>query len=232
MSESTSSIEAVSRLIADEHQRERFLDLMGRLRNLPEDDEQLQFMEIVGFTTLILKQIPNEIAAVVEKAQSGLSDDQVDVLQRRFETILKDSVDTPSYKDLREMVGQMKEERQQFKQTVEGLSHDIISIPCVPTPGTFTTKSVVWIGIACLLIGSLLTGLIAMVTRSPSLRIRAASSGLDPITDFVSYFEDTIPELGGDVGVYVVEGGIVSVEKQPDRGLVVVALPTSNGTHR
>ena len=74
MSESTSSIEAVSRLIADDHQRERFLDLMGRLRNLPEDDEQLQFMENATTTHKLITLI------IAPKSQSFVP---ITVLSRR-----------------------------------------------------------------------------------------------------------------------------------------------------
>lgn len=55
------SIEAVAELLPPER-RERFFALISRFENVPEDDEHLRILEAMGFLTLIMKAIPNEIA--------------------------------------------------------------------------------------------------------------------------------------------------------------------------
>lgn len=217
-----SSVEAIAKLLPPT-ESQRFLEVIARFRKVPEDDEHLQILEAIGFLTLIMNRIPDEIAQVIEKAESGLNDEQAAALQRRIETILKNSVDTPSYRDLREMVNQMKEERQQFKQTVNGLSTDIAAVPALPYPGSFNAKS---LGIACLvslIVGAILSSA-ALYAKLPD-RLNFHFRPKNETDDLVDYFEDVIPELGGHVGVYVIHGQILSVDKDADKGIVITAIP-------
>ncbi len=217
-----SSVEAIAKLLPPE-QSKRFLEVIARFREVPDDDEHLQILEAIGFLTLIMNRIPDEIAQVIEKAESGLNDEQAAALQRRIETILKDSVDTPSYKDLREMVRQMKEERQQFKQTVNALSTDIAAVPALPYRGTFTCRALAWACCLSLIAGAVITSA-ALYAKLPD-RLSFHFRPKTETDDFVDYFEDVIPELGGSVGIYVIHGQIVSADKEGNKGIVVTKLP-------
>lgn len=233
--EAASPVEAVSKLIVDDGQRERFLQLMARLRKLPEDDDQLQFMEIVGFTTLILDKLPNEIATALEKVEAGLSEDQVGALQRRFEEVLKNSIDTPSYKDLRESVREMKEERHKFEHRIYTVTTAIKELPAIPYPGTFKATALVSTGLVCLVLGALamFAGLSASLWRPPipvppvpdPSSLAFSDGSVHPqIATFVEYFEDTLPSYDEPIGIFVVNGGILEVHQEPDKGIVVMAL--------
>ena len=79
-------------------QRARLLAMSIRLKNLPSDDELSIALEALGFTTLVLKEIPHEISEAISKARSGLSDSQREWLRDDIEEMLANSLDTPSYK--------------------------------------------------------------------------------------------------------------------------------------
>ena len=83
-------------------------ETVSKFEVVPDDDEYLLLLEALGFLTVVFDKVPQRISEALDRAESGLSEDQAAALQRRFETILKDSVDTPSYKDLREMVREIK----------------------------------------------------------------------------------------------------------------------------
>ncbi len=212
-------------VLIPEEQREHFFETVSKFEVVPDDDEYLLLLEALGFLTVVFDKVPQRITEALDRAESGLSEDQAAALQRRFETILKDSVDTPSYKDLREMVREIKEERQKFKMTTDALSTDISSIPRVPRKGTFDAKALVLGCVLSLFCGGLLVGA-ALLTKLPGDRLNFTFRPKKDHDDHVDYFEDYVPEFGGSVGVFVVKGKVVNMVEHPDRGLVVVELPS------
>ncbi|NCF90874.1 MAG: hypothetical protein GWQ05_07935 [Verrucomicrobiaceae bacterium] len=220
MSKRSAAIEAMAKLLPDDH-RERFFEIMSRFSKAPDDDEHMQLLEAIGFTAMITQRVPEEIAAIVEKMESGFSDAQFQSLQRRLETLLKNTIDTPSYKDLRTLVGEMKEEQGRFKTTVNALTSDITSIPAIPRQGTFSNKALVLCSLVSLIAGAVVTGA-ALLTKIPGDRLQFTFRPKTEHDDYVDYFEDNMPEFGGSVGIYVVSGEIATVAQEPDKGVIVV----------
>lgn len=220
MSKRSASIDAMAKLLPDEH-RERFFEIMSRFSNAPDDDEHMQLLEAIGFTAMITQRVPEEIAAVVEKMESGFTDAQFQSLQRRLETLLKNSIDTPSYKDLRTLVGEMKEEQGRFKTTVNALTSDITSIPAIPRQGTFNYRALILCSLVSLIAGAVVTGA-ALLTKIPGDRLQFTFRPKIEHDDYVDYFEDNMPEFGGQVGIYVVSGDVATVAQEPDKGVIVV----------
>jgi hypothetical protein len=220
MSKRRASIDAMATLLPDDH-RERFFEIMTRFSNAPDDDEHMQLLEAIGFTAMITQRVPEEISAIVEKMESGFTDAQFQSLQRRVETLLKNSIDTPSYKDLRTLVGEMKEEQGRFKATVNALANDITSIPAIPRQGTFNYRALISCSLISLIGGAVVTGA-ALLTKIPGDRLQFTFRPKAEHDDHIDYFEDHMPEFGGQVGIYVVSGEVATVAQEPDKGVIVV----------
>ncbi len=94
-----SAIDTLEKIAAllPEKQKQRFLLLSSRFRNVPEDDEYLQILEAIGFMTLLWNEVPNEIDTLLKKASP------VDTTQQQLKTMITDTVKSavPSYEDLR-----------------------------------------------------------------------------------------------------------------------------------
>ncbi len=223
MSKRSASIEAMAKLLSDDH-RERFFEIMARFSKAPDDDEHMLLLEAIGFTSMITQRVPCEIAAIVEKMESGFTDAQFQSLQHRVETLLKNSIDTPSYKDLRTLVGEMKEHQERFKTTASSLSNDIAGIPVIPRQGTFSQKALVACCVVSLLAGAVVAGA-ALLTKIPGDRLQFTFRPKTDHDDYVDYFEDDMPEFGGKVGIYVVLGEVATVAQEPDKGVIVVRRP-------
>lgn len=223
MSKRSAAIDTMAKLLPDDH-RERFFEIMSRFSKAPDDDEHMQLLEAIGFTSMITQRVPEKIAAIVEKMESGFTDAQFQSLQRRLETLLKDSVDTPSYKDLRTLVAEMKQHQERFKSTINALANDITSIPAIPRQGTFSHRALIVGCVISLIAGALVTGA-TLLTKIPGDRLQFTFRPKAEHDDYVDYFEDNMPEFGGHVGVYVVSGDVATVAQEPDKGVIVVKRP-------
>lgn len=216
----TTAFEALAEKLPPD-QRARFLAMSIQLRNLPPDDELVLAIEALGFTSLILKEIPAEISDVIGKMRSGLSDAQRDGLREDMEEILKQSIDTPSYKDLRETIrlmqehhGRVRRETDQFtaalSRTRSWLERRNAFLPCIVTG--------LCAGLAC---GAIL---LAAHTRfrpdTPEVPTKVFPPAL--ADGAIDYLEMDVPEYGGRVGVVLVEGEVLSAFKEGAHGVVVV----------
>ncbi len=202
-------------------QRAQFLAMSVRLKNLPADDELVVALEALGFTTLILKQIPEEISETISKMRSGLDDAQRAGLREDIEEILIRSLDTPSYKDLRETIRELKDQQNRFKQNMGGLAKSLSAVR-------------VWLerrnAIAPSLGLGLCSGIIAggLVVASQLFLVKTpVESSLpsplpDPLQQGLGYFEVDLPEFGGTVGLVTVRGDVISTFVDGDSGIVVV----------
>ena len=92
----TPTFERIAALLPEE-QRQRFLLMCARFRNVPEDDEILLIVEAICFTTLIWKTVPDEIEKLLKESAPLKADykclDEI-VKQAVNETVL-------SYEDLK-----------------------------------------------------------------------------------------------------------------------------------
>lgn len=77
-------------------QREQFLLMCARFRNVPEDDEYLQMLEGIGFMTLLMREVPEQLSKVIHEA-SPVSANHQQIAALIHETISKA---IPNYSDL------------------------------------------------------------------------------------------------------------------------------------
>lgn len=98
MSSATDTLEAVAKLLPADR-RERFLSMMARFRNVPEDDEYLQVLEAIGFMTLLWKEVPDEVNSIL-KGASPVPENSESLAAKISETIIGA---IPSYEDFRKM---------------------------------------------------------------------------------------------------------------------------------
>ena len=90
------TLESVAELLPPQ-QRERFFQMAARFNSVPDDDEFLHILEAIGFVTLILREVPSEIAKVLEGVKP------VQESQQGLSKLLKEAVaeSIPSYDDLK-----------------------------------------------------------------------------------------------------------------------------------
>jgi hypothetical protein len=202
-------------------QRARFLAMSIQLKNLPPDDELSVALEALGFTTLILKEIPQEISEAIGKARSGLSDSQREGLREDIEEILVRSLDTPSYKDLRETIRQMKDHHSRIQRETGNLAKSLAK-----TRAWLERRNAVIPSLALGLCSGVIGGAIvlgATFFAKPKAVAPITKSVLPPaIEKRLDYFEVDLPDFGGNVGIVTIGGEVLSAFKDGSDGVVVI----------
>ena len=109
-----STFEEIAALLPPER-RERFLSMTIRFQTVPQDDEYLQILEAIGFMTLLWKEVPGEVKAVLAGANP------VTETCEGVASQVKDAVieAIPSYEDLRQITRQLETHQMALKATLE-----------------------------------------------------------------------------------------------------------------
>ena len=109
-----STFEEIAALLPAER-RERFLSMATRFQTVPQDDEYLQILEAIGFMTLLWKEVPGEVKAVLA------GDNPVTETCEGVASQIKDAVveAIPSYEDLRQITRQLETHQMALKATLE-----------------------------------------------------------------------------------------------------------------
>lgn len=123
----TSALESLAELIPAER-RERFFRIAAKFRDVSEDDDHLQMLEAVGFMTLVMEKIPDRVAALLDGARTALGTEDAERLRAEVTEILTESLDTPSYKDLREAVRSIREQEHRFERKVDDLHKSLTDV--------------------------------------------------------------------------------------------------------
>lgn len=227
----TEALESLAELLPPER-RERFFTIVRKFRNLPEDDDHLQMLEAVGFVMLIMKEIPSEIAGILAQAQRTLGETESEKLREEVTSILTSSLDTPSYKDLRETVSSIRDQEARFRHKVDDVDQRLTEAEL-----TFKSSSRIWPqfinGLTGGLIGSLVVGLCVGFAFEYFANHRSSGiipEALRPYAELqergkLDYFESHIPDLGGDVQMYLISGNVVRAFQDGDHGIVVCRSP-------
>ena len=203
--------------------RERFLAMSIALRNLPPDDELVLAVEAFGLTALILKEIPEDISAAIGGLRSGLSEAQREALRADVEAVLVQSIDTPSYQDLRETIHLMKEHHAQARRATDDFTNALSQTRHWLQKRHAMLPSVI-LGVCA----GLTCGVILLVGSALVRSDRALGNALPPVEKgMVSYIETDLPDYGGKVGLIVVDGAVLGAFEDEGRGVVVIE-PVSN----
>ena len=214
----TSALKVLADLVPAER-REQIYATAAKFKNLPEDDEVLNVLELLGFITVALDNVPKELGRMLDRSRSGLTDEQRDGLRDDIEAMFKKSVDTPSYKDLRELVRQMQVVHGQVTREVQDLAEPIRRAGRPHKLIVFSTVSGLLLG----LINALLMALILTDKVDLNPMVEPPKSPTEWKGGRISYQEIDDPALGR-IGVVRVNGEIVAArEGEPtDRGNIFV----------
>ncbi len=90
------TLERVAMMLPAED-KERFLILVARFRNVPQDDEYLLVLEAIGFMTLLWSSVPKEILRILEGA-NPVAESSASLRSMVREAV---SESIPSHQDLR-----------------------------------------------------------------------------------------------------------------------------------
>lgn len=220
----TTAFDSLAKKLPPE-QRARFLAMSIQLRNLPPDDELVIALEALGFTALILKEIPAEISDVLGKVRSGLSDAQREGLREDIEEILTKSIDTPSYKDLRETIREMRVQHHKVRKETDEFTHALSNQRTWLRKRNASMPSL-FLGMSAGLLSALLVLAGQGIIRKSQVPAETAGQelvGPPPIAQgLIDYFEADVPDFGGKVGMVLVGGDVLSAFQEGDRGVVVV----------
>lgn len=108
------TLRQVAEMLPDDR-RERFLLMCTRFQNVPEDDEYLIILEVIGLMTLLWKEVPQEIAQVLEKATPIGSNHQ------HLELLIQQAVQAsiPSFEDLKRMAERLENHEATLKRVTQ-----------------------------------------------------------------------------------------------------------------
>ncbi|WP_411845728.1 hypothetical protein AAFN60_19120 [Roseibacillus persicicus] len=107
-----STFEEIASLLPDER-RERFLSMVARFQTVPEDDEYLQILEAIGFMTLLWKEVPGEIKAVLAGA-NPISETCESTANHIRDAVIEA---IPSYEDLTQITKRLEAHELALKKT-------------------------------------------------------------------------------------------------------------------
>ena len=233
----TDALESLAELLPPDR-RERFFAIASKFRALPEDDDHLQMLEAVGFIMLVMKEIPGEIAETLRAARGGMDESMAAQLRSEFVEVLTQSLDTPSYKDLRETVLTIRDQENRFRLKVDALlkrlskSEGLLKQRTRLTPNFINglTGGIVGAAIvaALILFGEPLIKPQKQIPLPDKLKPYAALYQRGQL----DYFETNLPDFGGDVAIHLIGGEIVAAFKEEDYGVVVRKPDRPNGIIR
>lgn len=221
MSDADAFAALAEKLPAD--QRARLLAMSIRLKDLPADDELSIALETLGFTTLVLKEIPQEISEAIRKARSALSDSQREGMREDIEEILTKSVDTPSYKDLRETIRQMQDHHHRIRQETGRLAKSLSQTRTWLERRNAMIPSLAQGLCAGIVGGVIVLGALFFVQPKASTPETKTLSALPPsVVKRIDYLEADLTEYGGEVGIMIIEGEVLSAFMEGSSDGVVV----------
>lgn len=193
--------------ILPEERRAQFYATAAKFKHLPEDDEMLAVLELIGFVTVALDSVPKEMSRMLERSRSGLTEEQRDGLRDDFEEMFKKSVDTPSYKDLRELVRQIQVVHGQVTREVYGLAEPIRRAGKPHKIIVFSTVAALSLSlINAILFVLVLTRNLEQLPKTDADTLALFNSGR------LTYTEVETPDFG-HVGVVKVEGEMMGTLK-------------------
>ncbi len=124
MSEFVESIDRIVDLLPVER-REAFLALAARLQTLPEDDEILMVIEAMGFMSLILRNIPEQIHQIITAASSTGAPDTNAYLISELKQTVTEAINIPAYADMRQLAARWEEQHGLFKTSIHQLTQNL-----------------------------------------------------------------------------------------------------------
>lgn len=231
----TEALESIPGLLPPER-RERFLLIASKYRDLAEDDDHLQMLETAGFLTLLMKEVLAEMGKLLNETRRGLNDGQSAQLRTELVEVLESSLDTPSYKDLRETVMTIRDQESRFSQKVGDICNRMVKFENSLEKEARRKRSILqgFVGGIVVLAGvaiALFVGFPSPFKPEP-LEMPAM---LHPyvITLYnrgeLGYSEIDLPEFEDNVGLFFVGGDVISAFVDGTKEVVVISPLSAAG---
>lgn len=124
----TEALERITALLPEE-QREPYLKVLSRLRQVPEDDEYLLILEAIGFTSLILEGVPQQVQALLSASASlgSLPSSSTEYLVARIGELLREEISQPNHRDFQEDFVALNRTLGTFHEEVRSLNQHLAS---------------------------------------------------------------------------------------------------------
>jgi len=120
------AMERIADALPDE-QREAYLRVVARLREVPEDDEYLLVLEAIGFTSLILREIPQQVRDVLSAADGVGGAGSTEYLLRQIREELERVIQFPSYRDHKSQMEELTQARAGLCEDIRALTRNLES---------------------------------------------------------------------------------------------------------
>ena len=206
--------------------------MIQRYKTVPEDDDHLVMLEAMGFIALFMKELPVEISKLLDQAGKQLTEDQVNLLGSQFAEILTNSLDTPSYKDLRAITQSMREAHEKGQREsdkmIRGLGRMEVAMKkfgrCIPNLATSFAG-----GSIALILGSIVAYFLVPLLLKPKPIIIPRQ--LRPYAELhhdgkLDYFDKDLPTYAdSEIRVLMIKGDVIEAYKEGDGSVVVIRKP-------
>ena len=221
----TDALESLAELLPPDR-RERFFAIASKFRDLPEDDDHLQMLEAVGFIMLVMKEIPGEIAETLRTARGGMDEAMAEQLRSEFVEVLTQSLDTPSYKDLREAMLSIRDHENRFRLKVETLLKRLSESERCHKQRTRMASNFMN-GLTGGVVGAAIVAALVLfgAPRIMPQKQTPLPKGLEPYAilhrrGLLDYIELNHPP-DGEVGMFLIGGEVIHAFKDGDYGVVL-----------
>ena len=130
--ESINALNRIAELLPEEN-RQRFFEMITRLRNVPEDDEYLLILEAIGFMTLIWHEVPNQVQTVLASGAPSDANTNNAFLVSEIRKAVKAELNVPTYTDMRQIAARFEEQHGILKNTTAQLLNRFEKLSPAPT---------------------------------------------------------------------------------------------------
>lgn len=225
------TLSAIEEMLPAERQ-EQFSAVANRLKGVPADDEQLQMLEAMGAMILLMKEIPDQLGKLLAETAKALTEDQVERLGTQFSEILANSLDTPSYNDLRTITQSMRETyekgQRETDKVLRGLGRVEVAMKkfgrCLPNVATSFAG-----GSIAIVLGTIVAYFLVPLLFKPKPII--IPKQLRPYAELhrdgqLDYFDKNLPTYAdGEIRVLMIKGNVIEAYKEGDGSVVVIRKP-------
>ena len=228
------SLKATADLLPPER-RERFLLIANKFRNVSEDDDHLQMLEATGYLAMLVSEIPAELGKLVDNARIGLDESQSDRLRTEVVKVLQDSLDTPSYKDLRQAVESIRDCNVRHQQTTNALHKRMSEFTEASDKGHLHLRGIVQ-GVGGGMITLLTAFTVAYLAFPWIIRCPSFPLALSPFVELynngnLNYFEANLENIG-EVGVIEMKADVLDAVVEREGVSIIIRPPMAISEHQ
>ena len=211
----TTAFDALTAKLPSDHQR-CFVAMSAQVRKLPPDDDLALALEVLGFAALALKEVPGEVSEAVERIHLGRSDKP----HEEIRDALAHWLDESCYNRLRETLRLVKQHHFDSRCPTERASKSLLGMWSWLAGRSARQRRTVFGVCGAVACGATL--LVVSDLARPDNQLPTPVLTRIHEAGLIGYHEAEIPELGGKVGMVLVDGEVLGAFTEGGRGVVVV----------